>query len=558
MEAAIDAACSAVAARLEAGPPRGVLWWKDGVQAYWCDQCTYFSKRKDHMVTHAYTHTGEKPHKCSLCDHATTTSQALLVHIRHIHTGEKPYNCDLCDYSAATSGSIDVHKRTHATERPYTCDVCNHSSTQNSALKRHMRIHTGERPYRCAECDYTSADAGHLIIHKRRHTGERPYKCHDCDAAFVKSSYLKTHKRTHTGEKPYKCPHCDYACSDSPKALRLHVLTHTGEKPHECTVCSYTCTTISKLRMHVRVHTNERPYQCNECDFTCARSGGLNLHKRTHNGYKPYRCKQCSFTCALSGGLKIHIRTHTGNKPYRCSDCDYRCTQSGALVRHTRVNHTGEKPYVCTMCNHACAQLGNLKRHIQTHTGPFCANPDCCKTRVIVKNEGDICGLCARGYQFGAKEHTVFAALINADERFSHFVRDKALGCGTRRRPDAYADIHIECQNVLFIIEVDEFEHRGNSPECELTRLEELQVAHGGALYVMRMNPDAPGGLEEENLILFAERCVDILETDHAWANEEGEDEPHIMRHPGRVIEYWGYKQKRIDRLRAAFMQIQS
>jgi hypothetical protein len=144
---------------------------------------------------------------------------------------------------------------------------------------------------------------------------------------------------------------------------------------------------------------------------------------------------------------------------------------------------------------------------MKRHTGPFCANPDCNATQpIVVKHEKDVCGFCALGYQFGVKEKAVFTALVNHDDRFSHFVRDQALGCGTRRRPDAYADIHVRCQNVLFIIEVDEAEHAGNTPECELTRLEELQVAHGGALYVMRFNPDARDGLSEDTLALFAVR----------------------------------------------------
>jgi hypothetical protein len=199
---------------------------------------------------------------------------------------------------------------------------------------------------------------------------------------------------------------------------------------------------------------------------------------------------------------------------------------------------------------------------MRTHTGPFCANPDCAASwRVVVKNEKDVCGFCALGFNFGLKERTVFAALIDRDARFSHFVRDKAMGCKTRRRPDAYADLHISCEeNVLLVIECDEFEHRRNTPRCELTRLDEIQAAHGGALYVVRINPDAPDGLSEDNLARFAERCVEILDTDHAKATATVIDEtvPHVMHHPGRVIEYWGYKPARLERLRAEFTRIQS
>jgi hypothetical protein len=278
---------------------------------------------------------------------------------------------------------------------------------------------------------------------------------------------------------------------------------------------------------------------------------------RVHTGERPYQCDQCDSSFAESGTLVQHMRVHTGERPFPCDRCDRSFTTSSTLVKHMRV-HTGERPYPCDYCDRSFTQLGSLVSHTRTHTAPFCASPDCAASyRVVVRNEKDICGICARGYTFGAKERTVFAALINHDPRFEHFVRDKQIGCGTRRRPDAYADIHISCQNMLFVIECDEYAHRGNSPECELTRLEEIQAAHGGAL--VRINPDAPDELSADNLERFAERCVQILETDHATATSAVfHDAAHIVHHPGRVMEYWGYKPARLERLRAAFLRIQS
>jgi len=190
---------------------------------------------------------------------------------------------------------------------------------------------------------------------------------------------------------------------------------------------------------------------------------------------------------------------------------------------------------------------------MRTHTGPFCANPDCRErksgNRIVVKDERDICGFCALGYTFGAKEQAVFTALVNHDFRFSHFVRDKAMGCGTRRRPDAYADLHVNAGRVLFIVEVDEHQHRMNSVECELGRIQEIQDRHGGAVYVVRYNPDQKGGLEDSELERLAERCVEILDTDHEEA---------LDAFGGFIVEYNGYSDARLSKLDKAWFDSQT
>jgi hypothetical protein len=393
MQAQVDAACAAVAARLAAGQaPRGTKWWKDGVYAYWCDQCDYNSPRKHN-------------------------------------------------------------------------------------LGDHMRNHSGCRPFACEHCDKTFRVSSSLIEHRRIHSESYPFTCVHCDKRFKSAINLSKHAPVHNASRP---------------------------RPFSCELCAYRCTSSSSLVRHARSHTESRPHTCERCDKQFKSANDLSKHARIH----------------------VDARAHT-----------------------------------CTKCVRAFNRADTLATHMYTHTGPFCSNPDCnVSYRVIVKNEKDICGFCALGFKFGAKERTVFATLIDRDARFSHFVRDKAMGCGTRRRPDAYADLHISCENVLFVIECDEFAHRGNTPRCELTRLDEIQAAHGGALYVVRINPDAPYGLSADNLEWFAERCVEILDTDHAQATATEIDDtvPHVMHHPGRVIEYWGYKPARLERLRAEFTRIQS
>ncbi|WAR28933.1 ZN233-like protein [Mya arenaria] len=79
-----------------------------------------------------------------------------------IHTGEKPHKCDICDSTFSKKSNLKRHIRIHTGEKPFKCDICDDAFTQSSNLRTHIRIHTGEKPYKCDICDvdvYENADA---------------------------------------------------------------------------------------------------------------------------------------------------------------------------------------------------------------------------------------------------------------------------------------------------------------------------------------------------------------------------------------------------------------
>ena len=113
------------------------------------------------------THTGEKPHKCSVYAKQYTQASNLKRHLltrasdlKHIatHTGEKPQ---------FTQGSnLNVHMLTHTRDKPHACNVCDKQFTRANNLKLHMLTHTRDKPHACKVCD--KQFTGHRL---RKYTG---------------------------------------------------------------------------------------------------------------------------------------------------------------------------------------------------------------------------------------------------------------------------------------------------------------------------------------------------------------------------------------------------
>lgn len=109
-----------------------------------------------------------KLHQCPICAYSTFRKDSMIRHIR-THTGEKPYSCVHCSYSAKTKDKLIQHVRIHTGEKPYLCPYCPCRFSSKTYLTTHVRVHTGEKPYACSLCPYRSAQRSTLVTHFKRH-----------------------------------------------------------------------------------------------------------------------------------------------------------------------------------------------------------------------------------------------------------------------------------------------------------------------------------------------------------------------------------------------------
>lgn len=125
--------------------------------------------------------------------------------------------------------------KTHTGIKPHVCTVCNKGFYVANKLTKHMRTHTGERPYACTVCPkrFTSSDV--LKVHERIHTGEKPYVCQNCNKGFVSKSRLTAHIKTHDSKKKKNSCGVCLRYFESLEALQKH---NCGEKEYSDVVAA--------------------------------------------------------------------------------------------------------------------------------------------------------------------------------------------------------------------------------------------------------------------------------------------------------------------------------
>ncbi|CAI5689822.1 gastrula zinc finger protein XlCGF57.1 [Oreochromis niloticus] len=218
-------------------------------EAFSCAECGRTFCRRDHLISHMRTHTGEKPFSCSVCEKRFSCSGNILAHMR-IHTGEKPFECSFCGKSFSQKGTLQLHMRIHTGEKPFTCPFCDKRFAHKRRMTLHMSVHTEEKRFSCSACDKRFTWYTQLKTHRcvgepsqlRQNQSEKTvppkesFSCTECGKIFSLKGNLKTHMRIHTGEKPFGCSVCGKSFKQNVH-LTEHMTIHTGEKLYKCSIC---------------------------------------------------------------------------------------------------------------------------------------------------------------------------------------------------------------------------------------------------------------------------------------------------------------------------------
>ncbi|XP_032870187.1 B-cell lymphoma/leukemia 11B-like [Amblyraja radiata] len=397
------------------------------------------------------------------------------AHQRSLHGRSK--DCEFCGKTFKFPSNLVVHRRSHTGEKPYRCPLCEHACSQSSKLKRHMKTHAGL----FNGWPLTSATRANLkgpAPHRRRYAGgqqdtsaspaitsqeemglkvkglkvepdveeeqqpEEATETSDCEGN--ESDRLHDNGEA---ERPGSSPgapglangEAEGPCS-SPRApslangeaerpgssLRAPVLANgfgrhvkrplgpppargpikaePGPTPDEAGPNFYSrwladCAASRGLPLAPPSSSSPAPRASpasengGSCSSTPPRdvsadsgtASGHSTPKRPAGeegrwaggprqgpgsgpglGRRRNSCEFCGKVFRNASNLTVHRRSHTGERPYRCQLCAYACTQSSKLTRHMKTHvQPGREVYRCHTCDIPFSIYSTLEKHIK-------------------------------------------------------------------------------------------------------------------------------------------------------------------------------------------------
>ncbi|KAL4222566.1 hypothetical protein ACF0H5_018605 [Mactra antiquata] len=256
---------------------------------FFCDICSFKSKRQNHYETHMNMHKRNpnlKLHSCNKCDFTAVRLSVLQRHnISHVTDTRFLFSCSQCDFTTNVKKNLLKHENKHIKDEDFNINEKTHYSEE---ILQHSSVNTDE-VYQCSQCEYqTKRKINYLRHHRNRHSDYRPHLCDLCGATFKRTDALKAHKGCHLEKSrrhlPFVCKICQKGFK-SMAHLAEHRAVHSTERSFQCHICGQMFKTKAVQQRHLRgVHHKANVDQCNTCKRFFSSKYTLRRHLRQHDG----------------------------------------------------------------------------------------------------------------------------------------------------------------------------------------------------------------------------------------------------------------------------------
>ncbi|MGH0176476.1 UNVERIFIED_CONTAM: hypothetical protein FKN15_077775 [Acipenser sinensis] len=183
-----------------------------------CEVCGVLFSSRDKLRIHAYSHTGEKPFRCSQaqCAKAFVSKYKLFRHMA-THSSQKTHQCTFCEKMFHRKDHLKNHLQTHdPNKEAFKCEECGKNYNTKLGYKRHVAMHAATSgDLTCKVCLQSYESTPVLLEHLKSHSGkssggvkEKKHPCDHCDRRFYTRKDVRRHMVVHTGRKDFLCQYC--------------------------------------------------------------------------------------------------------------------------------------------------------------------------------------------------------------------------------------------------------------------------------------------------------------------------------------------------------------
>lgn len=353
---------------------------------------------------------------------------------RNSTSADAVHACEYCGKKFRFQSNLAIHRRAHTGERPYKCSVCDHACSQSSKLKRHMRLHRtpedrasnagsvetldGEDSDEDEELEEeeeeeeleneeeeeeaedlsvpasTTPVGGKVSSQSASLVGELMDKFGLSNIAQYSEAYKQALQESTTALSMQK----DRDNNNSSKTLPGGGVTSLGGGPplriREEFAKGLLPTvpppqpmplfnpfgdpfeTSKRLKLDLERNDWWLPKLDGKLGGGAGGGGGggagpsallpgagplLKKESRRND-----TCEFCGKVFKNCSNLTVHRRSHTGEKPYKCELCSYACAQSSKLTRHMKTHgRLGKDVYRCRFCEMPFSVPSTLEKHMR-------------------------------------------------------------------------------------------------------------------------------------------------------------------------------------------------